>query len=967
MNARTRQLLLTLLAPITVPLSILFMAGANLLGGAFYIVIEASLARVVGRPITLSRKHMVFLAIPVLVAAPFALVALLLLWLLRQIGSLLCWLGNWQAGTVSRARAFAAGLLWVVVAVWTTVSCLNAAVGLAILLRPVQKASDAFVEYQNRRHLLGDLPPEAQQRRQALIEDLAARKELVHPQWRDLLPALQDDECPFKALPLTVGRLLTGLPWFFYPGEVSEDGSDHSVLLLGPLLFAWMLLIRWPGTFVLLRDRWFRAGWFLLRTFGAAFAIYYLITWVPSTAYAKFWFDGNGPADVPFAFKLLSPAYWLGYDPLDWVRPQWYLFNAGLWLVLIGLVAFIWWLAWRISPFVGWPRYYVAFLASRLLQRKRIAFFSVGAVTLCVAMMIIVISVMGGFVDSIRNRAHGLLGDLVMNGGQAGFPYYREFIDQISRLRDKQTGEPIVLQATPLIQTYGILKFEKTEKTKAVRIWGIYLDEYVRVNEFGRDLFYQRHFGCTTLGPTSQPVWGEDEKGVAVLPDGMDRHYYQDYLPSLPRDKQEKEEKEFRRDPGGGYPGPGVFEPAPGPDDHPGPPGYIGRPYPGVIIGRDILFRRLASGEYPRNPDYPVGEQCLLTMLPLTRGGDISAEPPPKPSFRYVDDSRTGIFEIDSMNVYVDFDILQRLLSMEAQQRAEGRELYLFTVPEDGIEELKKGVIPDSLRTAFSAHEVPLVAEARVVSTAPEKQWKITSSGQAFVIRKETEGLDIFSGTSSPRCSQIQIKLQPAFGRDRDTLDSYKKLINEQWKEFCSRLPLDMLEVGLLRLVDTQTWEEMQHDYISAIEKEKFLVLIMFGVISVVAVFLILCIFYMIVQEKTRDIGIIKSVGGSAEGVTAVFLAYGAAIGLVGCVLGSLLGITFVEHINGIQDFLARMNPAWRVWSPETYSFDKIPDVWKWSEVCAISVLAILASIAGAAFPALRAGRTWPVETLRYE
>ena len=148
---------------------------------------------------------------------------------------------------------------------------------------------------------------------------------------------------------------------------------------------------------------------------------------------------------------------------------------------------------------------------------------------------------------------------------------------------------------------------------------------------------------------------------------------------------------------------------------------------------------------------------------------------------------------------------------------------------------------------------------------------------------------------------------------------------------------------------------------------EKFLVLIMFGVISIVAVFLILCIFYMIVQEKTRDVGIIKSIGGSTEGVAAVFLAYGAAIGLVGAILGSFLGTVFVDHINEIQDMLARINPDWRVWSPETYSFDKIPSEWKWVEVLAISGLAIVASIVGAAFPAIRAGRTWPVESLRYE
>jgi lipoprotein-releasing system permease protein len=159
----------------------------------------------------------------------------------------------------------------------------------------------------------------------------------------------------------------------------------------------------------------------------------------------------------------------------------------------------------------------------------------------------------------------------------------------------------------------------------------------------------------------------------------------------------------------------------------------------------------------------------------------------------------------------------------------------------------------------------------------------------------------------------------------------------------------------------------MQQKYIQAIEKEEVLVMIMFGVVSLVAVFLILCIFYMIVQEKTRDVGIIKSVGGSTEGVAAVFLVYGGAIGLVGALLGSLLGTTFVDHINEIQDWLARINPEWRVWSPETYSFDKIPSAWKTWDVVWICILSIFASILGAAFPATRAGRTWPVESLRYE
>ena len=531
-------------------------------------------------------------------------------------------------------------------------------------------------------------------------------------------------------------------------------------------------------------------------------------------------------------------------------------------------------------------------MASRLLQRKRIAFFSVAAVTLCVAMMIIVISVMGGFVDSIRERAHGLLGDIVVSGNLQGFPYYDEFIEKLGNLVDEETGLPVVEQATPLIHSYGIMQFPVTKKTKAVRIWGIRLDEYVRVNEFGKDLFYHNRFGGTRLDvPLGKPVYGLSGSGGIVLPGDMEARF-QDYLALLPSEERDEARRKYRRDDRGFYPGPGVIAPAEPPDFK---AGYEGKPYPGVIIGRDVLFQRKPSGDYRRGLRYPRGEACFITVLPLTRTGDVSPEPPPKPLFRYIDDSRTGIHEIDSMNVYVGSDRLQELLSMGPLERADG------------------------------------------------------------------------SGMTSPRCGQIQIKLDDAFAWPREVLLEKKKLIWETWRRVASEVPADAVEVQMLDGVSMQTWEEMQQTYIAAIEKEKFLVLIMFGVISIVAVLLILCIFYMIVQEKTRDVGILKSLGASTEGVTAVFLVYGGAIGLVGCVLGSLLGISFVDHINEIQEWLARLNPDWRVWSPETYSFDKIPSQWKWAEVLWICGLSILASVAGAVIPAIRAGRTWPVQSLRYE
>ena len=508
-------------------------------------------------------------------------------------------------------------------------------------------------------------------------------------------------------------------------------------------------------------------------------------------------------------------------------------------------------------------------------------------------MMIIVKSVMGGFVDSIRDRANGLLGDLVMDGSLQGFPYYEEFLEELKTLRDPKSGEPVVVAATPIIHTYGVVQFPNTNETAAVTVRGIRLEEYVRVNRFGEDLYYNEHYGNTRLDVArGQPVFGRAPSGRVALPEEMDRYYYDTFLPSLPEEERKEYEKRYvRKKDDTFFRGPGLFEASSATDWK---PQYEGEAFQGIILGRDLFLDRLPSGDYDRDKGYPLGEPVFITMLTLSRSGDVLKEPPPKVLFRYVDDSRTGIHEIDSKSVYIDFDRAQQLLQMGPVERIDGT-------------------------------------------------------------------------TGSARCTQIQIKLNEKFATPEGRLLEYKELVDRVWRRVADRVEADDYERKLMFRVGFSTWQEMQASYIAAIQKEEFLVLIMFGVISLVAIFLILCIFYMIVQEKTRDVGIIKSVGGSTEGIAAVFLVYGAAIGLVGCLIGSILGTTFVTYINDVQDFLARLHPGMRIWNPETYSFDQIPSKWEMAEVLWISALAVVASVLGAAVPAIKAGKTWPVESLRYE
>jgi len=127
------------------------------------------------------------------------------------------------------------------------------------------------------------------------------------------------------------------------------------------------------------------------------------------------------------------------------------------------------------------------------------------------------------------------------------------------------------------------------------------------------------------------------------------------------------------------------------------------------------------------------------------------------------------------------------------------------------------------------------------------------------------------------------------------------------------------------------------------------------------------CIFYMIVEKKIRDIGILKAIGASGDGVAGLFIVYAGAIGVVGSLLGVLVGCMFVWNINAIQDYLASWNPSLRVWSPDVYSFDRIPEVVKSADAYWVMAVAVLSSMVGSLIPATIAGRVWPVKALRYE
>ncbi len=520
---------------------------------------------------------------------------------------------------------------------------------------------------------------------------------------------------------------------------------------------------------------------------------------------------------------------------------------------------------------------YKLFLTLRYLRKRRIAVFAIIGVWLCVAMVVVVISVMGGFLDTLKERSRGLLSDIVIdNASLQGFPLYQEFADLL--VRDMPD---LVVAATPVIYNYGILRVESTSFTKPVRVIGIHLKEYEAVNSFESSLFYDRYYpGTTCLGPQKMPVYGYDDDLLPVLPADHEAAFSK----WKASHRNDPEIAKWRREPRTPFAGPGLFD-----YTLDGPPGHYGDAAPGVIVGSNIINQRSDTGELLRVNRR--GTKIILSVLPLTGSGKISGQGATTVVMRLADESRTRVYEIDDTCCYVDFDLLQGWLSMSPQ-------------------ELESG------------------------------------------------------GYTRSRASQLLVSV--SHGVD---LQKARARIGTAWKRFVETFdgPLSPIDEQLLDFVTIETWEERQAPFIRALEKEKILMTVLFGLISVVAVVLIGCIFWMIVMQKTRDIGIIKSVGASKEGVAAIFVLFGATVGVAGSLLGSVTGAVFVWYINDIQDALVKLHPKLRVWSPDVYTFDRIPNVVKPDEVAIVAVVAVLAAMLGAMIPARLAGRVWPVKALRYE
>lgn len=206
--------------------------------------------------------------------------------------------------------------------------------------------------------------------------------------------------------------------------------------------------------------------------------------------------------------------------------------------------------------------------------------------------------------------------------------------------------------------------------------------------------------------------------------------------------------------------------------------------------------------------------------------------------------------------------------------------------------------------------------------------------------------IDPQSGTRS--VTTVQLKLVPGAN------------LNDARDDLRRRFPPDQYAFNI------QTWRDMQGPLLAAVRLETTILNILLFLIIAVAGFGILATFFMIVVEKTRDIGTLKALGASGAGVMSIFLSYGLLLGIVGSGVGMVGGLLFVRHINSIAAVIEKITGQ-EVFDPTVYYFNSIPTIVEPATVAWVIAGSIAIATTASVLPALRAARMNPVKALRFE
>ena len=514
---------------------------------------------------------------------------------------------------------------------------------------------------------------------------------------------------------------------------------------------------------------------------------------------------------------------------------------------------------------------YQSILTKRYLTSKVMPLLSAGAVMLCAAMVLIVWSVMGGFLTRLLDSGRTLMGDVEINWPSSGFAYYEELIADLKK-------DPRIEAATPMVETLGLISLPD-DRIEPIQIRAIDPATYASVVSLKEMLWWK---------PLTEPLRKDTTRGD----DRLNERY------------AERMQQAFEQ-------GLAMSKPDP----------VTGQPLPAAILGIEMsgFSKRDSSGIYKRRgllrPRGDGGtddkflwmpnEQVTIRVLPLDEGGrEIALVPKTLP---VANEFRSGIFDIDKRTIFIPLSVGQEIMKMRSA---------------------------DALDASFNPYDF--------------------AGGDAQAVNPAA------IGKTPARVNTVLVK-----GKDGVTSNEVREICLGVYARFADRY---RGKVPSMFDMDRQikTWEMRQAQFIGAVKKETALVLTLLTFISFTASFMILAIFWAMIAEKTKDIGVLRALGASQPGIAWIWIRYGMAIGLVGSLAGVGLAYLIVTNINPIHEAMGTLLGI-QIWDASVYYFAEIPNKVDPVRAMVVFVGGLVLSLIGAVVPAIRAALLDPVKALRFE
>ena len=162
------------------------------------------------------------------------------------------------------------------------------------------------------------------------------------------------------------------------------------------------------------------------------------------------------------------------------------------------------------------------------------------------------------------------------------------------------------------------------------------------------------------------------------------------------------------------------------------------------------------------------------------------------------------------------------------------------------------------------------------------------------------------------------------------------------------------------------TWQDASGAFLRALDVEDNVMFVIMAILVMIAAMNIVSGLIMLVKNKGRDIGILRTMGLTEGAVMRVFFICGAFTGLIGTALGVLLGCLFALYIDPLFALVNSLSGG-GVWDPSVRGIYHLPAKLQARDVLSAVGLSLFLSFVVTLFPARRAARMNPVEALRYE